>query len=330
MARIVRFTQTGGPEVLRIDEEEVRAPAPGEVQIDVHTIGLNRAEAAFRQGKYLEDPKMPASLGYEAAGTVVAVGEGVKGFTPGDAVSTIPAFSQNDYFTYGERVNMPVHAVAKHPANLSWEQAVAIWMPYLTAYGALVDIGKLGKGDVVLINAASSSVGLAAIDLARSLGAIPIALTRTSAKAARLEEAGAAHVVATQEQDVAAVIHDLTKGAGAKLAFDPVGGPGVEPLCNALQQGGILVLYGLLSRDPAPLPIMPVLAKQLTVRGYVLFEFTTTAERLAPARDFVAAKLAAGELTPVIDKVFPFEQIADAHRYLQENGQIGKIVVKVK
>lgn len=330
MAKIVRFKQTGGPEVLQIVDEQVPAPGPGEVQIDVHTIGLNRAEAMFRLGQYLEDPKLPAGLGYEAAGKVVAVGQGVSGFAPGDIVSTIPAFSQNDYGSYGERVNMPVHAVARHPSQLSLEQAVAIWMPYLTAYGALVDIGQLQRGEVVLINAASSSVGLAAIDLARSLGAVPVALTRTSDKAAALKQAGAAHVIATQEVDVAAQVQRLTDGAGARLAFDPVAGPGIEALCNALGQGGTLVVYGALSPEATPLPLMALLSKQLTVRGYVLFEITTNPDRLGPAKELLCAKLSAGELTPTIDRTFAFEEIVAAHEYMEQNGQIGKIVVKVK
>src|SRR5438105_15492293 len=137
-----------------------------EVQITVKALGLNRAEAMFRSGQYLEDPKLPARLGYEAAGTVAAVGLGVKGFKVGDAVSTIPSFSLNQYGLYGDLANAPVHAVTHHPATLSWVEAAAVWMQYMTAYGALIDIGKLAKGDTLLIPAASSSVGLAAIQIA--------------------------------------------------------------------------------------------------------------------------------------------------------------------
>src|SRR5215469_8173096 len=143
MARAVRFHETGGPEVLKIEHLDVPAPGKGEVQISVKALGLNRAESMFRRGQYLEQPRLPARLGYEAAGTVAAVGPGVQGFKIGDAVSTIPSFSLNDYGLYGDLANAPVHAVTHHPASLSWEEAAAIWMQYLTAYGALIDIGKL-------------------------------------------------------------------------------------------------------------------------------------------------------------------------------------------
>ena len=124
MSRIVRFHHTGGPEVLQIDNVEVPAPGPGEVRIAVKALGLNRAESMFRAGQYIEEPRIcRGGLGYEAAGTVEALGEGVEGFEVGDAVSTIPAFSMNDYAMYSELALAPARAVVKHPAALSWEEA---------------------------------------------------------------------------------------------------------------------------------------------------------------------------------------------------------------
>src|SRR5271166_4868583 len=180
MARVVRFHEIGGPEVLKIEEVEVSPPGKNEVQIRIHALGLNRAESMFRSGQYLESPKLPARLGYEAAGTVAAIGPGVQGFKVGEAVSTIPSFSLNDYGLYGDLANAPVHAVTHHPESLAWEEAAAVWMQYVTAYGALIDIAKLTKVDTVVIPAASSSVGLAAIQIANRVGAIPVALTRGS------------------------------------------------------------------------------------------------------------------------------------------------------
>ena len=142
MARVVRFHETGGPEVLRIEELEVPPPGEGEVQIRIHALGLNRAESMFRSGQYLEDPTLPARLGYEAAGTVAAIGPGVEGFQVGDAVSTIPSFSLNDHGVYGDLANVPAHAVVHHPASLSWVEAAAVWMQYLTAYGALIEAAR--------------------------------------------------------------------------------------------------------------------------------------------------------------------------------------------
>ena len=246
MARVVRFHEIGGPEVLRIEEVEVPPPGKGEVQISIKALGLNRAESMFRSGQYLEEPKLPARLGYEAAGTVAAIGPGVQGFKVGDAVSTIPSFSLNDYGLYGDLANAPVHAVTHHPASLSWAEAAAVWMQYITAYGALIDIGKLTKGDTILIPAASSSVGLAAIQIANRVGAVPVALTRGKSKRQALLDAGAAHVIATDEQDLVKEVLGITGGKGARVVFDPVGGPTFASSCRRRPSWGSLFLYGAL------------------------------------------------------------------------------------
>ena len=329
MARIVRFHQTGGPEVLKIDEVKVPPPGPGEVRIAVKALGLNRAEAMFRSGQYLEQPKLPARLGYEAAGTVEALGQGVQGFKVGDAVSTIPAFSLNQYGVYGDTATVPASAVVKHPPSLSWAEAAAIWMQYATAYGALIDIAGLKAGDTLLIPAASSSVGIAAIQIARMVGAMPVALTRRSNKRNALLEVGAAHVIATEEQDLVAEVKKLTGGKGARVVFDPVGGPILVKLTAAMADRGIFFLYGALSPEPTPLPLMNVLGKSLTIRGYILFEISGDPQRLERAKKFIVDGLAAGKLKPVIAKTFTLDQIVEAHRYLESNQQIGKIVVTV-
>ncbi len=327
MPRIVRFHQTGGPEVLKIENVEVPQPGPGEVRISVKALGLNRAEAMFRVGQYLEDPKFPARLGYEAAGVVEAVGPGVVGIKPGDAVSTIPMFSQNQYGVYGDVATVPAAAVAKHPSNLSWEEAAAIWMQYLTAYGALIDIAKLRDGETLLIPAASSSVGIAAIQIANMVGATPIALTRKHDKRNALLKLGAKHVIATEEQDLVAEVGRLTGGKGARVVFDPVGGPTIAKLTAAMAEHGILFLYGALSTEPTPLPLFEVLSKMLTIRGYVLFEIAGDPARLARGKEFVTGGLASGKFKPVIAKTFRLDEIVAAHRYLESNQQIGKIVV---
>lgn len=327
MSKVVRFHQTGGPEVLRIGEEQVTAPGRGEVQIKVRALGINRAEVMFRSGQYLETPQLPARLGYEAAGSVSAVGEGVSAFQPGDAVSTMPAFLQNQYGVYGELVNVPATAVVKHPPALSWVEAAAVWMQYLTAYGALIDIADIQKDEFVLISAASSSVGLAAIALANLQGAVPIALTRTGSKREVLLKAGARHVIASEAQDLVAEVGRITGGQGARVVFDPVAGPALSRLAEATAAGGIIFQYGALSPEPTPLPLFSVIGKQLTIRGYTLFELTSNPQRLAPAQQFIVNAVGSGQLKPLVARVFPFEQIVEAHRYMESNQQIGKIVV---
>ena len=329
MARVVRFHETGGPEVLRIEQVEVPPPGKDEVRIRVHALGLNRAEAMFRSGQYIYTPRLPSRLGYEAAGTVEAIGAGVTGVKLGEAVSTVPAFSLNDYGVYGDVATVPAAAVAKHPASLSWVEAAAVWMQYATAYGALIDIAALEAGDTLLIPAASSSVGIAAIQIASMVGATPVALTRGGRKREALLGVGAAEVIATEEQDLVAEVRRITGGKGARVVFDPVGGPTVAKLTAAMAQRGMLFQYGMLSTEPTPLPLADVLGKSLTIRGYVLFEITNDPRRLERAKQFIIDGLAAGKLKPVIAKTFPLDQIVAAHRYLESNQQIGKIVVTV-
>jgi NADPH:quinone reductase-like Zn-dependent oxidoreductase len=330
MSKVVTFNRTGGPEVLEVVDVEVPTPAAGEVQIRVQAIGLNRAEIMYRNGQYVITPEFPARLGYEAAGVIEAVGENVEGFATGDRVSVIPSFMFNQYGMYGEVVNAPAHAVVKHPDNLSFEDAAASWMMFVTAYGALVEYGHLQAGQNVIIRAASSSVGLAAIQIANMLGARPIALTRTSEKRDMLVKAGAAAVIATEEQDMVAEINQATNNQGVHIVFDPVGGPDVAKLTQIMAPQGMYFQYGALDSRDMMVPVFDILGKHLTIRGYELFEITTDAEKMARAKSFVSQGLRSGKLKPVIDKTFRLEDIADAHRYMEANGQVGKIVVTVE
>jgi NADPH:quinone reductase-like Zn-dependent oxidoreductase len=170
--------------------------------LKIDAIGLNRAEVMFSNGAYLETPAFPAHLGGEAAGIVDKVGAGVTGLKPGGRVSTVPSFSMSSHGVYGEEAVVPAHAVARNPAKLSAAEGASIWTQYLTVWGALVHYGKVRAEQDVLITAASSSVGLAAIEVTRLLGARAIAVTRAPAKKKALLEAGAAHVIASAEEDL--------------------------------------------------------------------------------------------------------------------------------
>jgi NADPH:quinone reductase-like Zn-dependent oxidoreductase len=329
MARVVRFHQLGGPEVLSIEEVAVPAPGPGEVRIRVKALGLNRAEAMLRTGNYIETATFPSGLGFEAAGIVDSVGEGVADLKAGDAVSVVPPLSQLRWPAYGELASFPAAHVVKHPAALGFEAAAAVWMQYVTAYGALIDIAKLQPKDFVVVTAASSSVGLAAIQIARMVGATPIAVTRTSEKKQALLAAGAAHVIASAEEDLQARLEAIAGSNGVRVVFDPIGGPAFVPLTAAMARGGILIEYGALSPEPTPFPLFSVLGKSLTLRGYLVHEITGDPTRLQAAKAFILAGLESGALKPIIAKVFPFEEIVAAHRYLESNQQFGKIVVTV-
>jgi NADPH:quinone reductase-like Zn-dependent oxidoreductase len=327
MTRVVRFHQTGGPEVLQIEDFEVGEPSTDEIRINIEAIGLNRAEVMFRSGQYLEQPELPARIGYEAAGTVDAAGSGVQAFRPGDEVCVMPTFSMNQYGVYADQALVPAASVVKRPAGLSAVESAAVWMPYLTAYGALIDIGGLNRDDTVIIPAASSSVGLAAIQIANMVGAVPIAATRTNAKKEPLKAAGAAHVIVTEEQDIATEIMQITANRGARIVFDPVGGPQVVKLAQAMAHDGILFVYGALSPEPTPFPTLVALIKSLTMRGYVMMEMASDPLRLANAQAFIGRGLKDGALKPIIAKTFDLDHIVDAHRYMESNQQFGKIVV---
>lgn len=329
MSRTVKFAQAGGPEVLDFVESAVREPGPGEVRINVKAIGINRAEAMWRADEYIEPVKFPAGLGYEAAGTVDAVGQGVTGFTPGDEVNVIPSFSMNQYFTYGEVIVVPEHAVVRHPKSLSFAEAASVWMMFVTAYGALIEEAKVTKGDYVVVPAASSSVGLAAIQLANYAGATSIAVTRHAGKKQQLLDAGAAHVVVTDETDLVDEIMRITDGQGARVAFDPVGGPNFAKLISALSFQGIAFIYGALDERATPLPVLPMIAKMITVKAHNIWLTSGDETRRKAAVEFVLKGFESGALKPVIDRTFKFDEMVDVHRYLETNGQFGKIVVTV-
>ncbi len=329
MSRTITFAKAGGPEVLAFTETQVPAPGPHEVRIRVKAIGINRADSMWRNDRYVESPKLPAGLGYEAAGIVDAVGASVTDLAVGDTVSTIPAFSLNQYSTYGEVILVPGYAVVKHPASLSFVEAASVWMMFITAYGALVLDAQVKTGDFVIIPAASSSVGLAAIQIANHAGATPIALTRTSEKTQRLHEAGASHVIVTQEQDMLAAVMRITDGNGARVAFDPVGGPNFPKLVAALTFEGIAYVYGVLSEGDTSIPMLEMIRKMPAIKGYSIRLVTGDAERRKIAVEYVTKALMSGALKPVIDRTFEFDEMVEVHRYLENSGQFGKIVVTV-
>jgi NADPH:quinone reductase-like Zn-dependent oxidoreductase len=328
MSKVVRFHEYGGPEQLRIEELDVGTPGRDEVRIQVEAIGLNRAEAMFRAGGYLPASSFPSMIGYEGVGIVEALGSDVRGFSPGERVCVIPNFRLGEYGLYGERAIVPARSLIAPPAGLSVVELASIWMQYFTAL-AIYDIGHAAVGDMVLIRAASSSVGLAAIQLANWAGAVPIAATRSGAKSAALKEHGAKHVIATEESDLGAEVHRITGGKGARIAFDPVGGPAVETLAQAAAEGGIIIIYGGLSGQPTPYPHWPAALKGLSLRGWVASAIWNKPEKFSRYRDLILYGLSQGHLKPVIAKIFPLAQIVEAHRYLESNQQLGKIVVTV-
>ena len=329
MPRIVRFHEYGDPSVLKIEDLEVPPPGVDEVQIEVKSIGLNRAEVMFRTHAYLQEADLPSRLGYEAAGIVKILGSSVTNFKRGDVVSLIPPPDIARWGTYGELANVPARNLVKHPENISFEEAAASWMQYVTAWGALVEQAKLTQGDFVIVTAASSSVGIAAFQVAKAVGATVIAATRTSAKKDVLLKHGADHVIVTDDEELVSRVLEITNGKGARVVFDPVGGPSFVPLTESMARGGILLEYGALSTEPTPFPLFTVLGKSLTLKGFLYGEITNDDVVLERAKAFIVAGLASGQLKPLIAQTFMLDEIQDATRFLESNAQIGKIVVNV-
>src|ERR1700746_229454 len=329
MERIVRIHEYGDPSVLKIEDIEVPPPASGEVQIDVKSIGLNRAEVMFRTHAYFQEAHFPSRLGFEAAGIVKSVGTSANGFKEGDVVSLIPATDIARWGTYGELANLPARNLVKHPENISFQQAAASWMQYVTAWGALIEQAKLTQGDFVIVTAASSSVGIAAFQVARSVGATVIATTRTSVKRQALLDNGAQHVIATEEEDLVTRVLEITNRLGARVVFDPVGGPSFEPLTQSMARGGILLEYGALSSEPPPFPLFTAIDKSLTLKGFPYLEIVNDDAAMERAKSFITKGLASGQLRPLIARVFRLDQIQEATCFLESNAQVGKIVVNV-
>jgi len=327
MARAIRIHTLGGPEVLQIDDVEPGEPGPGEVRIRVEAVGLNRSEAMYRAGRYPTKPQLPSLIGYEGVGTIEVLGPGVEGFTLGERVCVLPMIHQGQYGIWAEQAIVPARILLPAPPGLTPAEAASIWMQYMTAY-AIIEVAEIGIGDGVIVRAASSSVGIAAIQLANWAGSVSIACTRTSDKADALRAHGAAHVVATEEEDLVARVMAITGGTGARTAFDPVGGPYVDTLAQALAPRGILFVYGGLSEQPTPYPHWPCAMKGLSMRGWVASEIWNHPHRYKAAQEKILAGLAGGQLKPVIAREFHgLEQLVAANEFLESNQQVGKVVV---
>lgn len=338
MARIVRFHETGGPEVLKIEDEPLVEPGAGEVRIAVGAFGLNYAEMMYRRGAYIAEPVFPARIGIEAAGTVDAVGAGVAGFSLGERVSIVSIQASDrfgnwtqdfaKYGVYGESATAPTHAIVRNPDNISMEECGAIWCQYLTAWGGLIDYAGMTADDIVLVTAATSSAGLAGLQIAKEAGATVIAATRGAAKKGfLLDQAGADAVIVTNEEDLVERVMDITSGQGFTIAYDPVGGAYIAQFIAAAQPCARIVNYGNLHPEPAHFPMLPILAKRLALKCHSCYDTTRDAEALARGHAYVVDRVQSGALAPVIARTFPLEQIVGAHRYMEEQTHIGKIVV---
>ncbi len=323
-ARAVRIEGKGGPEVLRLGEIDVRAPGPGEARVRVRAAGLNRADCLQRKGVYPAPPGVvPDVPGLEFAGEVESVGDGVRDVAVGDRVMGISAgAAQAEYLVAHARELLPV------PAGISLEDAGAIPEVFLTAYDAMVLQAGLSAGDRVLVHAAASGVGTAAVQIARALHAFSIGTSRSASKLEAVRELGMDVGVETSSGS----FRDGVKAAapaGVDVVLDTIGAKYLAENLKVLAPGGRIVTIGLLGGAKAELPLGLLVSKRARLMGSVL-RARPLEEKIQLARAARRALLPlfeSGALRPVVEGVVPMADVADAHARMEAASFVGKLVL---
>jgi putative PIG3 family NAD(P)H quinone oxidoreductase len=322
-ARVVRIREAGGPEVLEVGEIDVRDPGPSEILVSVAAAGLNRADTLQRRGFYPAPPGVPADVpGLEYAGTIEAIGEGVRDHAVGDRVMGIVAGG-------GMASHVVVHEreAIRVPTEMSLETAGGVPEVWLTAYDALFRQAEVGLGSRVLLHAVASGVGTAAVQLVRRAGGVTLGTSRTAEKLERVKELGLDHAIHVEKGEFAAAVKE--KAGGADVIVDTVGAAYLAENAAALAPRGTMVILGLMGGVSGELPLGLVLRKRLTIVGSVL-RARPLEEKAALAREFAAKVLPGltdGSLRPVIGDTMPMEEVVEAHRRMDENRTFGKIVL---
>jgi NADPH2:quinone reductase len=328
--KAVTITAAGGPEVLQISEAETPLlPTADRVRVRVRAAGLNRADVYQRRGYYPAPPGYPQNIpGLEFAGEVEAIGEAVRNWKIGQRVFGITAGGAQ-----AEYVVVPQNHLAEIPENLDWPEAAAVPEVFITAHDALFTRANLRPGESMLVHAAGSGVGTAAIQLARVAGGSTFGTSRTADKLERAKAFGLTNAVAVgrDPQTMVAPVMEWTRGRGVNVIIDLVGAAYLEANLNALASHGRLVLVGTTAGAKATFDISLAMGKRLTIIGTMLrgraLEEKATATRLFAEQ--VVPLLAAGTVKPVIDRIYKLEEIHEAHARLEANESFGKIVLLV-
>ncbi len=340
--RAVVITRHGPPEVLAVEQRPDPVAGPGEVRIAVRAAGINFADLMARTGMYPDAPPPPCVVGYEVAGEIESIGSGVEGLAVGDRV-----LAGTQFDGYAELVTARPADVLPLPESLSFEQGAAVPVNYATAWAGLVIMGGLREGDRVLIHAAGGGVGIAATQIARSIGA-EIFGTASAAKHEAIRAQGVEHAIDYRNDDFESVVRELTGGEGIDLAFDAIGPSSFRKDYRLLRPGGRLVCFGLsevqtgekrnvpkairslASMTTATMPwwkSMAMMNENKGVFGLNMLSWWKTEGDLQRAIEPLAAGLADGSLAPVVAEAFPFERAADAHRFIHERRNVGKVVL---
>ncbi len=323
--KAVVITAPGGPEVLELREVEAPVVRPGHMRVHVHATALNRADVLQRRGQYPVPVGEPADIpGLEYAGTVDEVAPEVNRWRVGDRVMGLVgggAYAQYVVVHEDEAMRVPEHWLL--------EEAAAVPEAFLTAHDALFSLMQLKSGNTVLIHAVASGVGTAALQLARAAGARVIGTSRTSEKLVRVRELGLDHAITTGQSDFSTEVMSFTNGAGVQGVLDLVGGDYLPGNIRCLRERGRLILVGLMAGANAQLDMRTVLRKRLSIIGTVM-RARSLEEKIQVVQAFERSAwswLEAGIVRPVIDRVMTINKVADAHRVMEANETVGKIVL---
>ncbi len=323
--RAVVITRPGGPEVLEIRDVDTPRVGPEDLLVRVRASGLNRADIHQRNGGYPAPPGSPADIpGLEYAGEVAGVGRDVHGFAVGDRVFGIAGGG-----THAELLNVPARSAARVPSGVSWEEAGAIPEAFITAHDALITQARLTRGERVLIHAVGSGVGLAAIQVARAIGAIPFGTSRTADKIERATPFGLERGAVIRDASELASVAQEWAPQGFDVVLDLVGGAYTPASIATLATRGRLMLVGLVAGATATFDLRRILARRVTIIGTVLRARSVDEKAVATeafAHDLLTG-FETGALRAVVDRVFPLADIADAHRRMESNRSFGKVVV---
>ena len=326
--RAAVITQPGGPEVLQVQEVEEPQPGPDEILVDVKASALNRADLLQRGGRYPGPADVRADVpGLEMAGVVAAVGGRVTELTPGDRV-----FALLGGGGYAQRAVIHQAMAVSIPERLDFQQAASMPEVFFTAYDALFNWCRLSMGERALIHAAGSGVGVAAIQLAREAGAVTFGTASSAEKLRRAAELGLDVGINYRDEDFADVVRQKTGGRGVDVVLDVIGAPYWDRNIASMALKGRMVLVGTMGGGQTETNVGALMPKRLSVFGTVL-RMRSLGEKIVLTEQFrrhVLPLIESGKVRPVIDRVYPLEQAADAHRYMETNANFGKIVLTME
>lgn len=337
--RAVWIARVGGPEVLEVRETPEPSPGPGEVRVRVRAAGLNFAEVMARQGLYPDAPRPPCVLGYEVAGEVDAVGEGVTAPAPGTRVLALTHFGG-----HAEAVCVPAQQAVAMPDSMSFEEGAALPMNYVTAWHMLFRVAALRPGERVLVHMAAGGVGIAALQLCRTVPGVVAIGTASAGKHEAIRREGCHHPIDYRTADWEAEVRRITGGRGVDVVLDPLGGRDTRRGYRLLRPAGRLVAFGfanLLSRSRKSwlrlawqglrIPLfnpVSLMSANKAVAGVNIGHLWSEVDMLMEEVDQLVALHRDGKIRPRVDEVFPFSRSADAHRRIEERRNVGKVLLR--